>query len=292
MRMKPAPLALLGFLVCVPVAAAQTPAAKQATVAYLQALQAADGGFLPAKTEPAGKSSMRTTVSAVRAVRFFGGEPRNLAKAVTFLKSCYDPKTGGFADRPGGMPDVATTAIGLIGVAELGLPVAEYAPAMRYLNDHVKGFDDIRIAAAAVEATKIQPPQTAAWLGEIGKLRNPDGTYGKGAGTARATGGATAAVLRLDGVVVNRDRVIQAILRGQRADGGFGKEDTTTSDLESSYRIVRCLHMLKQKPDASALRDFIARCRNADGGYGVVPGQASSVSGTYYAGIILHWLED
>ena len=46
-----------------------------------------------------------------------------------------------------------------------------------------------------------------------------------------------------------------------------------------------------EKPSSpDKVREFIAKCRNADGGYGVTAGQASSASGTYYAGIILHWL--
>ena len=50
--------------------------------------------------------------------------------------------------------------------------------------------------------------------------------------------------------------------------------------------------MLKEKlANVEGMRRFIARCRNSDGGYGVTPGQTSSASGTYYAGIILHWLE-
>jgi hypothetical protein len=49
--------------------------------------------------------------------------------------------------------------------------------------------------------------------------------------------------------------------------------------------------MLKAKPErVDRLRDFIARCRNEDGGYGVAPDQPSNVGGCYYAGIILHWL--
>jgi hypothetical protein len=49
--------------------------------------------------------------------------------------------------------------------------------------------------------------------------------------------------------------------------------------------------MLKAKPAADrALREFVATCRNDDGGYGVEPGQPSAVGPTYYASIILHWL--
>jgi hypothetical protein len=50
--------------------------------------------------------------------------------------------------------------------------------------------------------------------------------------------------------------------------------------------------MLKAKPDIAACQGFIAKCRNQDGSYGTQPGQPGTVSGTYYAGIILHWLEE
>ena len=50
--------------------------------------------------------------------------------------------------------------------------------------------------------------------------------------------------------------------------------------------------MLKEKPaEPDKLRAFIAKCRNADGGYAVAPGQPSTAGGTYFAGIILHWLD-
>ena len=56
------------------------------------------------------------------------------------------------------------------------------------------------------------------------------------------------------------------------------------SDLESTYRVMRCFMMLKSNPERlEGLRTFIAKCRNEDGGYGVAPGQPSSAAGTYYA---------
>jgi prenyltransferase beta subunit len=78
--------------------------------------------------------------------------------------------------------------------------------------------------------------------------------------------------------------------KGQRADGGFGKEQSKTSDLETSYRVMRAFVMLKDKPDVERCRSFVAQCRNPDRGYGVAPGQTSSVAATYFASIILHWL--
>jgi hypothetical protein len=51
--------------------------------------------------------------------------------------------------------------------------------------------------------------------------------------------------------------------------------------------------MLKATPDdVVRLRDFLASCRNDDGGYGPGKGQPSAVSATYFASIISHWLDE
>ena len=84
---------------------------------------------------------------------------------------------------------------------------------------------------------------------------------------------------------------VRALLEGQRADGGFSAAGEK-SDLGSTYRVIRALYMLKVKPDTERLRAFIAKCRNADGGYGVAPGQPSAVSSTYNAAIVSYWLDD
>lgn len=273
---------------------AQAPDAAKPAIAYVQALQTPEGAFLPARPMAGGKAlpSLRATSAGVRALKYFGGEVRNRAGAAAFIAQCFDKASGGFADRPGGKPDVTLTAVGAMAAAELQLPPATYRDAVvRYLGEHAKSFEEIRIAVAGLEALGVRSPQARAWLEEIARLRNPDGTYGKGEGVARQTGSAVVAVLRLGGTVEQRDRVLQALRSGQRADGGFGKEDAKTSDLETTYRVLRAFHMLKEKPaNPEACRAFVARCRNADGGYGVEPGQPSGVGPTYYASIILHWL--
>ena len=56
---------------------------------------------------------------------------------------------------------------------------------------------------------------------------------------------------------------------------------------------MRCFVMLKARPDrVEDVRAFVAKCRNDDGGYGIAPGQPSSVSSTYFASIITHWLKE
>jgi len=268
----------------------QTAEPNKATIAYVQKLQNKDGGFRPAADKET--SSLRATSAAVRALKYFGGEVPDRSGAANFVKSCFDKKTGGFADAPGGKPDVALTAVGLMAVVELKLPLEDYeAPAIRYLGENTKTFEEIRIAVAGLEAIHKKAPQNEMWLEQVTKMRNLNGTYGKGDGQARATGSAVVAELRMGGKVEKPDAVLKALNAGQRKSGGFGKEGDE-AELETSYRVVRAFHMLKTKPEgAEKLREFVGKCRNADGGYGVMPGQPSGVGPTYFAGIILYWLK-
>jgi prenyltransferase beta subunit len=285
------------LVVSVPVRA-QAAEEKKATVAWLRKLQAADGGFQPAPGKaPAG---LRATTSALRALKYFGGEVPDRAACVEFVKSCFDKDSGGFADRPGGKPDVIATAVGIMAVVELKMPTEPYeAGALRYLGEHAKSFEEIRLAAAGIEALRtpgrtreiMMPPQVSDWPRRIYDMRNEDGTFGKDDGKARDTASAVVTLLRLR--VTLTESPIKTLDVGQRKDGGFGKAGAARSDLETTYRVVRCYHMLKAKPASTdKCREFIASCRNKDGGYGVAPGEQSSTAATYFAGIVVHWLDD
>jgi hypothetical protein len=276
---------------------AQSAEEKKATVAWLQKLQQGDGGFLPAAPNPlAGSrvlSTLGATSSGLRALKYLGGEPRDKDACIKYVERAFDNNAGGFIGvQPGLKPDVNSTAVGLMAVVELKMPVEKYADAAKYLGENAKTFEEIRIAAAGLEAVGKRPPQADAWLEQLAKMRNPDGTYGKGDGMARDTGGAVVAVLRLGGKVQHKDKVLEVLKAGQRDDGGYGKADARGSDLETTYRVMRAFHMLKEQPDAEKVRKFVAKCRNEDGGYGVMPGERSAVSGTYFASIILHWLAE
>jgi prenyltransferase beta subunit len=283
-------LAGLCLLLVLGPARGQSAEEKKATIIYLQKLQTKGGGFVPAAG--AEQPGVRATSSALRALKYFGGAARDRAACADFVRKCFDRDGGGFADRPGGKPDVPTTAIGMMAAVELKLPTAPYADAVtKYLGEHARDFEQIRIAAAGLESIGKRPAQAGAWLGQVAKLRHEDGTYGKGDGVARDTGGAVVVVLRLGGKVAHPDAVLKALNAGQRKDGAFGKEGAAGSDLETTYRVMRAYHMLRARPEApDRCRAFVARCRNDDGGYGVAPGQPSGASGTYFASIILHWL--
>jgi prenyltransferase beta subunit len=270
---------------------AQSADQKKATIDYLKKLQNKDGGFAPGPGQP--QSSLGATSSALRAIKYSGGKLEDTASASEFVKGCYDKATGGFADQPGGKPATAQTAIGLMALVELKIDPEPYAgPAVKYLDDNAKTFEEIRIAVAGYEAVGKKGAHAGAWLEQIDKMANGDGTFGKGDAQARDTGSAAVAILRLGGTIEHRDAELKALNEGQRGDGGFGKADAKESDLDTTYRVMRAYHMLKERPDVKKLRGFIDSCRNPDGGYGVLPGKPSTVSGTYYAATVQHWLEE
>jgi prenyltransferase beta subunit len=285
---------LLPALVCliaVPVVTAQTADEKKATVAYLQKLQTKEGGYrADAKADA---STLRGTSACLRAIKYFGGKPTHVEQCKKFVLSYLDEKSGGFANTPGGKPDPIVTAVGLMALVELKIPTQKYENrAIAYMADHAKALEQVRMAAAGLEAIGKRSMKNRDWLGRLKRMQNADGTFGKGKGLARDTGGMVACVLRLGGQVKDSAAIRKALDAEQRADGGFGRADARTSDLETSYRVMRTYHMLKGKPkQADELRKFVAKCRNTDGGYGVAPGQPSSAGGTYFAGIILHWLD-
>ncbi len=277
-------------------------AATKKTIAYVQKLQTSTGGFVSMmapniRVQP----TLKATSSAVRALHYLGGDFLDKAACIKFVESCHDLESGGFRDTPSGKPDVFTTAVGIMAVTELKMPTGKYAKGtIKYLSDNAKGFDDIRIAIAGLERLSAKSPKNDDWLNEVVKLQNPDGTYGKGPGLARATGGSIVTFLRLGGKLpigrggmADREFILKLLNDGQRQNGGYGKDDPIASDLETTYRVMRCFVMLKSKPgNIEGVRSFVAKCRNEDGGYGLAPAQASSISGTYFASIILYWLKE
>lgn len=269
----------------------ETPEQREGTVAFLQKLQAESGGFSAAQGE---KATLGATSSALRALKYFGGDVLHRDASAAFVRECWDKENGGFADAPGLRARVRPTAVGVMALSELKLSTEPYVEqAVRFLGENARSFEEVRIAVAGLEAVGKRPSQATDWLDMLYRMRNPDGTFGKGEGKARETGGATVAILRLGGKVRDPEAIVIALDDGQRDDHGFGPAGTKSSDLETTYRVLRCYHMLKAKPaGVQKVREFIARCRNTDGGYGVAPGKPSSAPGTYFAGIILHWLDE
>jgi len=266
-----------------------TEAQKRQTLAYLYSLQQPDGSF--ASSAPSGKSDLPTTSAAVRAIVYFGGKVPNTESCRKYLLSCQNAD-GGFAARPGEVSQVRTTALGVLALVELGdADKTRLNRALEYLESQARNFEDIRIAAAAFEAMQVHPREKTLerWRQEILSLRNAEGTFGKGQEVARDSGSVAACLLRLGLPLDNTDTVARAILAGQRQDGGWGRADQP-SDLETTYRVMRALYMLKRKPNLDSVARFVASCRSENGGYALRPGESATPQATYFAAAILRWL--
>jgi hypothetical protein len=281
----------LWLLFLVPTAAhgQLTDAEKKATLAYVATLYDSNNGAY--KVDAKAKPSLRATSGAVRTYAYLSEKAPNAGKNSEFLLSCYDAANGGFHE-PGSQPDVAITSIALLAVGDLGLAEEKYPKAVDYLKANAKTFEDVRIGAAALEALKKKPDWLDAWIKIANAQLNNDGTAGKGDGQARDTASVAAMKLRLGYPLANKAKVSEVIRDAQAADGGWTKAGAKSSDLETTYRVMRALMLLKEKPaDVGRLNAFLAKCRNPDGGYSVEPRNASTMSGAYYAAAISKWME-
>ncbi|WP_406700285.1 family 16 glycoside hydrolase [Singulisphaera sp. Ch08] len=275
-------------IVAAPNVRAQSAEQPERTAAYVEAFQNPDGGF---GAKAGGPSTLGSTSSAIRVLKNVGGSIPDVLACVNYVKSCRDSASGGFAPTPGGKPDVRTTAVGLMAVAELLIADDETtAAAIDYFSKNVKDFEELRIAVAGLESVNKSSPDFAKWIKQVEEMRNPDGTFGKGAGQARDTGGAAVALLRMGVKLDQREAILTALRAGQRSDGAWSKGEGP-SDLEATYRIMRAFFMLKEAPDLDTLRGFIDRCRKDDGSYSTVPGGDADLGGTYYATTVLRWVK-
>jgi poly(3-hydroxybutyrate) depolymerase/prenyltransferase beta subunit len=278
---------VLGVLGSAPGVRAQTPAELAETARSVATFQNPDGGF--GATE-GGRSTLGSTSAAIRILKNVGGSIPDVPACIRFVQSCYDRDGGGFAQTPGGTPDVGTTASGLMAIAELRVPAKEMtAGAIQYFSKHAQSFEDIRIAVAGLEAAQATSADFPAWIEKVKADRNPDGTWGQGAGKARATGSAAVALLRMGVDLDKKDAILAALREGQRPDGGWGAAEGG-SDLGSTYRVMRAFFMLKETPDLDRLSGFIARCRHSHGGYAVKPDGEPNLGGTYFATTVLRWV--
>jgi prenyltransferase beta subunit len=271
------------------------------TAKWVFSLQAPDGGFYLAPQDPntdaAPRPSLRATNGAVRALKYRGfpllkGERD---KHAAFVLKCYDPQTGAFAE-PGGKPDVAITSIGVMAAVELGVPKDKFAKAMDYLKANAKTFEEVRIGAAAVEAWGVKecPFKLDEWVAIMSKFADslPKKVTGD---EARDIGSLVACSLRMREGFNAEERAVAvgAIKSGEHPTGGWGKKGEKNADIETTYRVMRTLMMLGEKPkDAKKLREFLDSHRNQDGGYATKPGDKSSMSGVYYATIVGKWLDE
>jgi hypothetical protein len=286
---------LFALLLLPVVAFAQSADEKKATLKFIDSLRDPETGawaVSPPKEGEKLKPSLRAVNGAVNALKFFGGELTGKEKVQKFVMGCYDEKTGAFAE-PGDKPTVAMTSVGVLAATAVGIPKEKYKKAMEYLEKNAKVFEDYRIGAAAIEAYGVKE---SGLNGEkwVEAATEDEKSPTKTTPNARDIASFAALAERLGVKCDAHDRrnILFLIADEQLKDGGWGKPGAKTSDAETTYRVMRALMLLKEKPkDPDAVAKFMASCRRKDGGYGVDAEAPSSMSGVYYAAKIGEWLK-
>ena len=139
---------------------------------------------------------------------------------------------------------------------------------MDYLKENAKTFEDVRIGAAAVEAWGVKdcPFKLDEWLKIAEKFAERPVENEKDGG-ARDSGSVVALELRLGQSLPKEADPMSIYNDGQRDDGAWGKKGEKASDIETTYRVMRAIMLLKEKPkDVKKLREFLDAHRNMDGG--------------------------
>lgn len=269
-------------------ACASSRSEREASRKYLLSLRNADGGFRVAM--PEGPSQLMASVGILRGVRYWGGKVPERERTIAWVSQCYHPSLGAFSDSPTSTPDVRSTALGLMALAELKAPLGRYSrDTLRYLETSATSLPDIYFTAAALEATGLETSAASRFRLAFEATESPDGSL---CPNAYEAAGAAITLLRLGGGPRHPKEVAARLVATQRSDGGFRAAGASPeSDLGGVYRLVRALYMLHAEPDKRSLRRFMAKCRNEDGGYGLAPGKPSTGPATYYAGVVSHWLE-
>jgi prenyltransferase beta subunit len=284
---------LLALALLPAVALAQTADEKKATLKFIESLRDPETGawaVSPPKDGEKLKPSLRAVNGAVNAIPFFGGEVTDKEKLTKFVMSCFDEKTGTFAE-PGEKATVASTCVGLLAAKAVGVPKEKYQKAMAYIDANAKSFEDYRLGAAAIEAFGVHESgiDVDRWVKAAETEAKKDDVR-----NGRMLGSRVALALRLGHPYDDGQRKTAHALLGnfQADDGGWAKPDAKTSDADTTYRVMRAFHLIGRPASrADGVAKFVAGCRRPDGGYGVDATAPSSMSGTYYAAKILGWLK-
>ena len=119
--------------------------------------------------------------------------------------------------------------------------------AIEYLGKNAKSFEEVRMAIAGLEAVPLHRPTFRAGSSRSRRCANPTAHSARGRARHTRPAGAAAAILRMGLKLENRDAIIDAIKAGQRAEGGWSKDDGPP-DLGATYRVMRALYMLARSP--------------------------------------------
>lgn len=273
---------------------AAEPIAAERTVAWLQSLQNADGGFGYRSAAPSHAASGYGCVGALSLLK---AKPKAPAECAAWLLACRNAD-GGFGYAPGTPSDLWYTACALKAMRALdALPKDKIEQTPAYIERHMLEPTPQRAAlylAWGIDALAVlgrQPTDRATLVAACRKgQRMPprwEGAFGAypELPSERMTAYSLWALSRLGSEPLAKDAAITYLEGCQRPDGGFGYGwPGWRSEVWNTFAAVKALKAVGKLPgDPKACAAFLRRCRNPDGGFGPYVGAPSTPLATLWA---------
>lgn len=202
--------------------------------------------------------------------------PKLLGDSAALITSFLERQESGgaFLDRAGA-PDIYYTVFGLESLRALSAPAPGATASYLRQFGSGAGLDLVHLSSlvrcwANVERAPL--PDCEQLAENLEKFRTPDGGYGaSGAGTVYGSFLALSAYQDLQMPLPDPDRLLGCVQRLRADDGAYSNQPGAvfgqTSATAAAIGILRHLG----EPVPAALRNWLLRCRHADGGFLAVP---------------------
>lgn len=216
---------------------------------------------------------IRLVAAALAALALAGTAAAGVLDAPARYLVGQQAPSGGFAE-PGRAPDAALTAWAALGLVAAGAAADISAPTLGYLVEQEQTLrDDGARALNALARVSLgdRPERLLAALAE----HRPDAAVNATIWVVLALAAAGEEVPRA---------YTRALLAAQHRSGGWSWARGGAPDSNDTSAAVQALRVagVTGRPIERALV-FLRRCRNVDGGYGLVPGRPSDAQSTAWA---------
>lgn len=253
-------------------------------ISFFHSLQSTNGGFSDRNNAFV---SLQPTLSALKAFQFFGTQPPKPDAIFSYIENLHDAATGGFTDIASGKATVFSTALGLLILYNIHALEAfhKYLPsALKFMTDNAAIREEHFMLIGLIDECNI-PVVPSVSIAFFRSMEMDDGTFGTSVlNNAIASG----ALLRAGEKLEDEQAVTALLLSGQRPDGGFG-DKPETSDLWTSYCVMRALDLLKCSPKVIPLYKWIMKMYAAQGGFSTDQSEPSA-NVSYQALSVLNWI--
>lgn len=253
-------------------------------IKYLNNLQTDEGGYSDSVNSSA---SLQSTLSVLKSLEYFGISPQNPDNILTWIKSHYDINTGGFTDPSTKNLSVLSSAVGMLILHQIGATefFNECMPkVLNYMDLNATSREEHFMLIGFIEECKISfhPKQSIEFFK---RMEDESGAFGP---SVLNTAIAASALLRIGETLKNLDNIKSILLSSQQKDGGFA-DTPGTSDLWTSYCVMRTLDLVKTSPDTINLQAWILSRYLSQEGF-ALSGSDLSANIAYQCLSILNWI--